>query len=179
MTVTVLCDHDWCVTICDCDMSLTLTFFSPQQFITWYTMADHGSYFITMYKRSKLTWELKQRKGKGRKEYKGLIEKKYQKKKEKKGKNKENETKSKDSQLTVYECKSIWISYQEHDEIAQWISSWVPVPIKSRTLMKNVSSWLNRIITTRAFEILIRNKSQMVFINWSMISDGPCSTSTK
>jgi len=47
------------------------------------------------------------------------LKKKYQKKKEKKGKNKENETKSKDSQLTVYECKSIWISYQEHDEIAQ------------------------------------------------------------
>jgi len=23
-----------------------------------------------------------------------------------------------DSQLAVYECKSIWISYQEHDEMA-------------------------------------------------------------
>jgi len=58
-------------------------------------MANHGSYFVTMYKRGKLTWELKQRKGKERKEYKELIEKLYQKKREKKGNDKGNETKSK------------------------------------------------------------------------------------
>jgi len=58
-------------------------------------MANRGSYFITTYKRGKLTWELKQRKRKRRKEYKGLIEKIYQKKKEIKGKDKGNEAKSK------------------------------------------------------------------------------------
>ena len=84
-----------------------------------------------------------------------------------------------ESQLTVYECKGIRISYQEHNEMPQWISSWVPVSIKSHTLMKNVSSWFNRIIAVRAFEILIGKESQMIFSNWSMISDGPCSVSTK
>jgi len=40
----------------------------------------------------------------------------------------------------VYECKSIWISLQKHDKIAERILSRVLVPIKSPTFMKNVSS---------------------------------------
>ena len=67
-------------------------------------MADHGSYFITTYKRGKLTWELKQRKRKRKKEYKELIKKIYQKKKEKKL---NPSFIWNDSQLTVYECESI------------------------------------------------------------------------
>ena len=36
-------------------------FFLNQQFITWDMRADHGSYFVTMYKKSKL-YESKNRK---------------------------------------------------------------------------------------------------------------------
>ena len=34
-------------------------FFLNQQFITWHTKADCGSYFIAIYKRNRLTRELK------------------------------------------------------------------------------------------------------------------------
>ena len=41
--------------------------------------------------------------------------------------------------LTVCKCKSVRIHDQEHSKIIQGISSWVPVPIKSLILMKNMS----------------------------------------
>ena len=46
---------------------LIFILFLYQQFITWHTVADCGSYFITMYKRNRLTGELKlKRERKGR-----------------------------------------------------------------------------------------------------------------
>ena len=35
------------------------------------------------------------------------------------------------------------------------ISSWIPVFVEPSTLMKNMSSWLDRIVTIRATEVLI------------------------
>jgi len=35
-----------------------------QQFITWSTKADCGSYFVTTYKRGKLTWSKKKKREK-------------------------------------------------------------------------------------------------------------------
>jgi len=53
------------------------SFFLNQQFITWSTMADHGSYVITMYKASKLHGERYRK----RKEVKSLRDTKERKKK--------------------------------------------------------------------------------------------------
>ena len=41
--------------------SISTFFFLYQQFITWYMVTDCGSYFVTTYKRGKLTWKLKKR----------------------------------------------------------------------------------------------------------------------
>jgi len=43
--------------------------------------------------------------------------------------------------------------------MVQRISSWVPVPIKSSALMKNVPSQFDRIIVAWTFEVLIGEKS--------------------
>ena len=51
-------------------------------------VADYGSYFITMYKRDRLIWELKQeREKKKKKNYKGQIEERKENKKKKEIKN--------------------------------------------------------------------------------------------
>ena len=60
--------------------------------------------------------------------------------------------------LTVCKCESIRISDQEHSEIVQEISSWVPISVKSHTLMKNVPPWSNR-IRVRTFEVLVGEES--------------------
>ena len=57
MTVTVAC----VTVICD-----FFFIFLNQQFIIWHIVADHGSYFITTYKRNRLTRELKLKKEKER-----------------------------------------------------------------------------------------------------------------
>ena len=44
------------------------------------------------------------------------------------------------STLIVFKCESIRISNQEHSKMVQRISSRVPVPVESSTLVKNVSS---------------------------------------
>ena len=54
---------------------------------------------------------------KKRKEYKELINK--VKRKEKENEKLKPGSTWRESQLTVYECKSIKISYQEHNEMAQ------------------------------------------------------------
>ena len=57
-------------------------FFLNQQFIIQHTRADHGSYFVTMYKRDRLTGGLKQK----RKEEKNKRKIKETNQKEKKRK---------------------------------------------------------------------------------------------
>ena len=69
------------------------------------------------------------------------------------------------SKLIVCECESIRISNQEHGEMAQWISSWVPVPIKSCTLIEDVFSWLDGIVAAWTFEVFIGEESQLIFSN--------------
>ena len=61
--------------------------------------------------------------------------------------------------LIVCKCESIRVSDQEHGEIIQWISSWVPIPVKSTTFMKNVSSHLDRIIVIRTLEVFVWEES--------------------
>ena len=43
-------------------------FFLNQQFITQHALADRGSYFVAMYKKSKLTCKIKERKEKRERE---------------------------------------------------------------------------------------------------------------
>jgi len=40
--------------------------------------------------------------------------------------------------LIVCKCESIRIEDQEHNEMVQRISSWVPITVKSLALMENV-----------------------------------------
>ena len=55
----IVSDYQSIIILCLCN------FFLNQQFITQRAVADHGSYFITTYKRNRLTRELKlKRKGK-------------------------------------------------------------------------------------------------------------------
>jgi len=42
--------------------------------------------------------------------------------------------------------------------MVQRISSWVPVPIKSSTFMKNVPSQFDRVITAWTIDVLVREK---------------------
>ena len=49
-------------------------FFLNQQFITWYVVVDHGSYFVTTYNRSKLHEEMETEEREREKRYKELIE---------------------------------------------------------------------------------------------------------
>ena len=60
--------------------------------------------------------------------------------------------------LTVCKCKSVRICDQEHSKMIQGISSWVLVPVKSLTLMKNMPPKFNR-IRVRTFEVLVREES--------------------
>ena len=60
--------------------------------------------------------------------------------------------------LTVCKCKSVRIRDQEHSKMIQGISSWVLVPVKSLTLMKNMPPKFNR-IRVRTFEVLVREES--------------------
>jgi len=55
--------------------------------------------------------------------------------------------------LTVYKCEGIRISDQEHSEMAQCVSSWVPIPVKSFTLMKDVSSRFNGVVVAWARKV--------------------------
>jgi len=80
---------DWCVTLSHANVTAcNFFFYLNQQFITWYAMVDCGSYFVTTYKRSRLTWGLKQEREKEKKKkYKGQIKKRKENKKEKEIKN--------------------------------------------------------------------------------------------
>ena len=48
-------------------------FFLNQQFITQYTVVDHGSYFVTTYNRSKLHEEIETEEREREKKYNELI----------------------------------------------------------------------------------------------------------
>ena len=63
--------------------------------------------------------------------------------------------------------------------MAQRISSGVPVPVKSCTLMEDVSSCLDGIVAAWTFEVFVGEEPQPIFSNWSVISDGSCGTSTQ
>ena len=58
--------ESWYNVICDSHK----VFFLNQQFITWGAKADHGSYFVTMYRISKLHKERKGERNKTRKDIK-------------------------------------------------------------------------------------------------------------
>ena len=60
--------------------------------------------------------------------------------------------------LTVCKHKSMRIHDQEHSKMIQGISSWVPVPVKSLTLMKNMPPRFNE-IRARTFEVLVGEES--------------------
>jgi len=60
--------------------------------------------------------------------------------------------------LTDCKCKSVRIHDQEHSEMIQGISSWVLIPVKSLTLVKNIPPRFNG-IRVRTFEVLIREES--------------------
>jgi len=60
--------------------------------------------------------------------------------------------------LTDCKCKSVRIHDQEHSEMIQGISSWVPIPIKFLTLMKNMPPKFNG-IRARTFEVLVGEES--------------------
>ena len=72
---------------------------------------------------------------------------------------KENTKPSSTWQNTLTVCKSIRIEDQEHNEMVQRISSWVPITIKSLVLIENVPSWFNRIIIARTFKVLVGEES--------------------
>jgi len=62
-------------------------FFYYQQFIIWSARADRGSYFITTYNRSKLTWKKRKlEKRKRKKEMELIIKTKRKEKKRKEDK---------------------------------------------------------------------------------------------
>ena len=44
------------------------------------------------------------------------------------------------SDYTIIECESTRVSVQKHDKMLQSISSGVPIPIKSFTVVKDMSS---------------------------------------
>jgi len=60
--------------------------------------------------------------------------------------------------LTDCKHKSMRIRDQEHSEMIQEISSWVPVPIISLTLIKNMSPKFNG-IRARTFKVLVGEES--------------------
>ena len=50
--------------------TVTFFFFLNQQFIIWSAVADCGSYFVTMYRRTESTWRVKKEKRKEKKDKK-------------------------------------------------------------------------------------------------------------
>ena len=60
--------------------------------------------------------------------------------------------------LTDCKHKSVRIRDQEHSEMIQGIYSWVPVSVKSLTLMKNIPPRFNG-IRARTFEVLFGKES--------------------
>ena len=70
------------------------------------------------------------------------------------------ETKKKWNENILTDCKhkGMRICDQEHSEMIQGISSWVPVPVKSLTLVKNIPPRFNG-IRARTFEVLIGEES--------------------
>ena len=61
--------------------------------------------------------------------------------------------------LIVCKCESIRIEDQEHNEMVQRISSWIPITIKSLALMENVPLWFDRVIIARIFKVLVGEES--------------------
>ena len=47
----------------------------------------------------------------------------------------------------------------------------VPIPIKSHTVVKDMSSWFYRVVSTRVPKFFTQEKSKSVFANQSMVSD--------
>ena len=65
---------------------LLISFFLNQQFITQSVKADHSSYFITTYNRSRLTWNKRKLEQRKREKEKRLIVKPKRKEERRKGK---------------------------------------------------------------------------------------------
>ena len=55
--------------------------------------------------------------------------------------------------LTVYKCEGIRIRNQEYNKMAQCISSWVPIPVKSFTLMKDMSPQFDGVVVAWAWKV--------------------------
>ena len=61
--------------------------------------------------------------------------------------------------------------------MVQWISSGVPIPIKSPILVKDVSPQFDGIVVARTCEVLAGEKSWPIFPNGGMIGDSSHSSS--
>jgi len=61
--------------------------------------------------------------------------------------------------LLVCKCESIRIGDQEHSKMVQRISSGVPIPVESPTLVKDVSPRFDGIAVARTCEVLVGEKS--------------------
>ena len=132
----VIYDCDRCYTSNFCH--LTLFFFFPnQQVITWHTKVYHGSYFITMYRRTKLHERRRNDK---------------EEEKIKQGANQKGDPRPKERNkllVTPSSTRSNWwnivrksesfrIRSQKHDEVIKSISSGVPVPIVIHAFIENM-----------------------------------------
>ena len=128
-------------------------FFFDQQFITWHAKIDCGSYFITTYRENMLTRGDKLKEREEREKGKRGTNRQRRRKIERKPSSTWCNT------LIVCKCESTRIGDQEHSKMTQQISSRVPIPIESSTLMKNVSPWFNRIDVIRILEVFVGEKS--------------------
>jgi len=120
-------------------------FFFNQQFITWHTEVDRGSYFVTTYRRTKL------HEGRGSDKEKEKIKQGANWKEDLRPKER-NELLIRPS-LTriswwniVRKSKSFRIGSQKHDEVIESISSGVPVPIVIRAFIEDMSSGFNWVL---------------------------------
>ena len=112
----VLYDYD-----CDYNMynwyMISFFFFLNQQFITWHVVADHGSYFVTIYNRSRLHEEMeKEREMENRKRTKEANRKNPKREIEGIVQVVPKSIWSNGVQI-VYKCESFGVSYQEHDKM--------------------------------------------------------------
>ena len=113
-------------------------------------MADYGNYFVVTLHKTKTTGK--------------------QKKKRKKKKKSRNTTTSILCN-TFSKEKGIQVRFQKSNEVANSISSQIPIFIEPLTLMQNVMSSFNWMSTTQTAKFLPREELKAIFSYWSIISN--------
>ena len=63
--------------------------------------------------------------------------------------------------------------------MAYCISPWISILVISSTFMKNIMSSFDKVVTVWTAEIFLREKSQLVFANRSVVSDCSCCSCTQ